>query len=203
MAAFALGCGIVLGGAAGARMVHPFLAPTRPVAARALIVEGWLPDYALGAALAEFQGGNYELFFTTGGPLERGSFLSEYRTYAGVAAATLQRLGMDTNALIVIDAPPRHRNRTFASAVALREHCEAHGIRLDAVNLVSLGAHARRSRLCFARALGPASVRVGVIAVEDADYDPQRWWRFSEGVKTVGGETLAFLYAWFRVDYGN
>jgi hypothetical protein len=36
-----------------------------------------------------------------------------------------------------------------------------------------------------------------VIAVEDREYDPARWWRYSEGVKEVISEGAGYLYARF------
>ncbi len=204
MRVFALACAAVLlvAGVVAARTVHPFLAVHRPVEARYLVVEGWLPDYAIEAAYREFQEGGYERIFTTGLPLERGSYLHAHGSYPAVAAATLVALGLPTNHVVAVTAPLRHRNRTYASAVALREYCASNRIDLDALNLVSLGAHARRSGLCFRRALGPG-VRLGTIAIRDEGYEPDRWWAYSSGVKSVGGEILALAYAWIALDYGD
>ena len=38
---------------------------------------------------------------------------------------------------------------------------------------------------------------VGIIAVPNPDYDSSRWWRYSEGVKEVVSESVAYLYARF------
>jgi hypothetical protein len=38
---------------------------------------------------------------------------------------------------------------------------------------------------------------VGIIAVPNPDYDAQRWWRYSEGLKDVISESFAYLYARF------
>ena len=35
----------------------------------------------------------------------------------------------------------------------------------------------------------------GIIAVEDQDYDSKRWWESSDGVRTVIGEMIAYVYA--------
>lgn len=187
---------------AAARQVHPFLAPHQPVPARFLVVEGWVPDYVIEAAFEEFRQGSYERIFTTGGPLERGSRLLEHGSYPAVAAATLHHLGLPTNLVVAVEAPPADRNRTYTSAVSFRDHCRLHGIELSAINLVSLGTHARRSGLCFQRALG-RSVHVGVIAVPNREYNPERWWAFSEGLKNVAGELVALAYAAIRLDYGR
>jgi len=39
--------------------IHPFLAVNAPIKADILVVEGWLPDYAIKSAIAEFKKGEY------------------------------------------------------------------------------------------------------------------------------------------------
>jgi uncharacterized SAM-binding protein YcdF (DUF218 family) len=182
--------------------IHPFLAVTAPVQARILVVEGWLPDYAVAEALREFQRHPYDRIYTTGGPLERGTYLTDHDSFADVAAATLRKLGAPHPAVIAVPTTERYRNRTYESAVALRNYLATHQLHPDAINLVTEGTHARRSRLCFRRALG-RDVRVGVISIPNRDYDSNQWWRYSSGIKTILGESLAVLYAWLSIDYGD
>ena len=65
---------------------------------------------------------------------------------------------------------------------------------LSKVNLLTVGPHARRSRLLFEKALG-SSVEVGVISIPGKDYETGKWWHSSSGVRMVIGETIAYLYA--------
>ncbi|MBL9136435.1 MAG: YdcF family protein [Verrucomicrobiales bacterium] len=181
---------------------YRWLAPQAPIQAKFLVVEGWLPDYALEAAIREYRRGGYEQLFTTGGPLEQGSYLKEFQTYAELARNTLLRLGLSTNEVKAVPNNTWQRNRTFAAALALGDHCQRSGIALTAINLVSVGPHTRRSGLCFRRALG-RNVEVGLIAIDTQDYDVDRWWKFSQGVKDVVGETFSVAYAWLSVDYGR
>ncbi|CAM5183445.1 hypothetical protein [Eoetvoesiella caeni] len=67
------------------------------------------------------------------------------------------------------------------------------GVALDFIDLYSAGVHARRSRLVYRLALGPA-VEVGVLAATPPGFDPQRWWSSSAGAKSVIGETLSWLW---------
>lgn len=181
--------------------LHPFLAIDQPVGTGLLIVEGWLPDYAVMEGRHRFEQGGYRLLVTTGGPLDVGSHLSEHRTYAELATATLRATGMDPDRLLAVPAPYTPRERTYRSALALRDYCHQHQIPLDAVDVLSLGPHARRSQLAFRAALGP-DVPVGIIPIADRSYDPHRWWAYSQGVKSVLGETLAWLYARLHLDLG-
>ena len=176
------------------RGIHPFLAVNNPVDGGALVVEGWLPDYALQGAITEFSKGHYHRVFVTGGPLDNGAPLSEYRTYAELGAATLLHLGLNSNVVQAVPAPRVRLDRTYASAVALKDWLQKQGATETNINLVSLGAHARRSRLLFERAMG-GEYCVGIIALENQEYEPNQWWRSSAGVQTVIDQTIAYLYA--------
>jgi len=178
---------------------YSFLAVTEPVPGGTLVVEGWAPDYALAEALAELRRNPYLDLFVTGGPLERGAPLSEYKTYAELGAATLARMGASTNAIQPVPAPLVRQDRTYTSAVALKHWLREHGTAVTNFNVISVGPHARRTRLLYQKALG-GRVNVGIIAVADRDYDASRWWTSSLGVRAVTGEWVAYGYArlWFR-----
>jgi hypothetical protein len=186
--------GILLIGWLGLRGTYPFLAVNDPRPGGILVVEGWVPDFALESVAEEFKLHSYEKLYTTGVPLEQGTFLSEYKTYAELGAATLAKMSVDTNKLEAVPTPGVTRDRTYASALALRKRLAEGGPLPARINLVSVGPHARRSRLMFQKAFGPG-VEVGVVALAPHDYDPRRWWRSSAGVRGVIGEALAYGYA--------
>ena len=174
--------------------VHSFLAYSKPIKADALVVEGWLRDEALKGALVEFNRGNYQLLITTGLPLPRGTYLSQYKTTAELTAATLMALGFDRSKLVVVPAPKALKDRTEASAVALRQWLIETGKPIHSINLYSQDVHTRRSWLLFKRVLEP-EVKVGAIANPTADYDPRYWWTTSTGARSVISETIAYLYS--------
>jgi hypothetical protein len=188
-----LAAGVVLGTLA-VRLANPFFSVNRPVPARLLVVEGWAPDYALEFARREFERGGYERLLVAGGPMERGIPLSEYGTYAELGAATLLKLGLTTNLVRAVPAPRVPQDRTYTGAVAIRRWLEINGGVPETLNVVSVGAHARRSRLMFSKALG-GRVRVGILNVASEDFDPDRWWTSSPGVRSVLGEAIAYGYA--------
>jgi uncharacterized SAM-binding protein YcdF (DUF218 family) len=195
-----LGLGLVLVlGYAGLRGLYPFLAVDTRVPGGVLVVEGWAPDYALAAAVREFREHPYQRLYVTGGPLERGAPLSEYRTYAELGAAIVLRLGLGPENVQSVPSPAVQKDRTYASALALKRWLADHDLRATNCQVISLGPHTRRTRLLFEKALGK-EVSVGVMAVEDQDYDPRHWWRSSEGFRVVSGELLAYGYArfWFH-----
>lgn len=186
---------VALAIAFAALRIQPFLAVTDATPGGALVVEGWVPDYALKSALVLAKGGAYAPLLVTGEPLKIGEPLSAYKTYAELGAATLNQLGAFPSAQAV-PATAVIRDRTYASALALRDWLRARGPLPAKLTLLTLGAHARRSRLLFEKVFGPG-VKIGVIAVSNRDYDAARWWRFSEGFRNVTDEAIAYLYARF------
>jgi len=178
------------------RTVHPFLAVNHRIETSILVVEGWLPDDAIEEALREFMACDYHMIITTGGPLERGFHLSEYKTHAQLAAATLRQLGLEEEAIVAVPAPSVRKDRTYAAAIALREWLSSSGFPIESLNVCSLGPHARRSWLIFQKALG-RNIDIGIISARNVTYDPSNWWRSSKGVRTVVGEMVAYLYARF------
>ena len=84
-------------------------------------------------------------------------------------------------------------DRTYASALALKAHFEAQGLRAGRVDLYTVGPHARRSRYLFQKALGP-SFEVGSFCIPHQDIHREDWWTTSEGAKLVLTEWIAQLY---------
>jgi hypothetical protein len=175
------------------QVIYPFLAVNEPVDSTILVVEGWLPDYALEKVREEFERGGYRLIITTGEELMVGSYLSSFRSYAELAAGTLQRLGISQDSVVAVPASRVKRDRTFASAVALQRWLQGNGSAEESINLATLGAHARRSRSIFQKVLG-GSVSVGVLAVPDEGFDSEAWWKTSRGVNVIVDETIGYVY---------
>jgi hypothetical protein len=177
--------------------IHPFLAVTHRVNTNVLVVEGAIPQYTLRAGAEEFKNGSYERIFTTGGPENgNGGYINDYYTWASIAADALKKLGIPKD---VIQMAPSHvlgRDRTYSSAIALRDWFRDHNLAIHSFNVLTEDCHARRTQLLYQEAFGK-KVTVGIIAVSNPDYDPKDWWRYSDGVREVIGETIAYIYARF------
>ena len=183
-------CGLLSGAVLSA---NRFLSMSRPVEANVLVVEGWLPDYALQEAVNEFRNGHYQYLVASGGPIEKGHFITGYDTYAAIAAATLRKLGFPNDRLIEAPAAKTFRNRTFESAKRVRTKLNDLGLNLQGLNVVSEGPHARRTWMVYRKVFGQMT-EVGVIAVTPQNYDPERWWASNEGLKSTLTEGLGWAY---------
>jgi DUF218 domain len=188
---------IVLAGLLFISQIHSFLAYNNPLkSADILVVEGWLEDEALERAIAEFYDGNYQLLITTGLPLERGAYLSEYKTFAELAAASLIAMGFDRNKLIVIPTPKVIVNRTLASAISVRDWLKTSPHKYTSFNIYSDDVHTRRTSSIY-RKVFDREIKIGSIASYTSSYNPQTWWQESEGVRRIISETIAYIYALF------
>jgi len=186
---------LLLVGAFVLKGVYPFLAITHRVDSNILVVEGWIHEYAIRVAVKEFQGNHYQRVFTTGGPVGgSGGYINDFYTSASVGADLLKKCGLPNERLQMVPSRVMDRDRTYGSAVALRNWFRDHNMVVSAINVVTEDVHARRTRLLFQKALGK-DIQVGIIAVANADYPANRWWHYSQGVKDVVSEFAAYLYA--------
>ncbi len=194
---------LALLGIALARGANSLLAPTEPArgadgrGARTLVVEGWLDAGELAQAVGVYRRASYDRVLTTGGPIERWDEPGGAANYAERAAAHLRTHGLADVPLIALPAPASAQERTYLSAVMVRDWAARSGLPLQAIDVFSAGVHARRSRLLYRMALGKG-VEVGVIAAQpSAAYstiDPQRWWASSAGAKATLGEALSLVW---------
>jgi uncharacterized SAM-binding protein YcdF (DUF218 family) len=175
--------------------VYPFLAVTHRVDAHVLVVEGWVHEFAFREAVKEFRTGSYQHIFTTGGPVEgSGGYTNDYNTAASVGAGRLKAAGIPSQFVQMVPSRAMSRDRTYSSATALRDWFREHRMSVRSINVLTENVHARRSYLLFQEAFAH-SVQVGIIAAPNPDYDARHWWRYSEGVRDVIAEAIAYVYA--------
>lgn len=177
-----------------AQIVHPFLAVNEPLRGGFLVVEGWVPDPVLEEAVKEYESHPYIGFFVTGGPLEKGMPFSQFGTYAELSASCVRAISQGRVEAQAVSASGVAQDRTYASALALRTWGREHGKVASRINVVSVGAHSRRTRLLYQKAFGGAA-EIGIISGQESGFDPAQWWRSSAGVRSVVDEVIAYLYA--------
>jgi len=177
----------------GLHTLYDFLAPNQPLGRGLLVVEGWVNDKTLEESVQLWRAGGYARLVTTGGPVERYVSLLPFATYAEQAAAILRTLGVPDRDIAVVPGPASARDRTFTSAVALREWISRSGVDAPAVDIVSEGPHARRTWDLYRMAFGDG-VAIGIRSVPPDLYPPTAWWRSSAGTKDVLTEAIG--WAW-------
>jgi hypothetical protein len=177
---------------------YALLAPNQPatgrpgVGARTLVVEGWLDQAELQQAVVAVRTGHYDRVLTTGGPIASWTEGVEWIDSAARVAEYLRKSGVAGVPVISVPAPLSAQDRSYLSAVMVREWAQRSGVALESVDVFTAGVHARRSWLVYRIALGD-EVEVGVLAARPTEYDV-RWWTSSAGTKATLGETLSLAW---------
>ena len=179
--------------AGAARGIHAFLSPWKPVGEGTLVVEGWVSDEELDQVVDAVRRGNYVRIVTAGGPLPRVLLSTGVTNYADLAKHLLESYDIRGLPVVSVPAPASAQDRTYLSAVMVREWERRQPVTTDAIDVFSSGVHGRRSWLIYKLAFGPGT-RVGILSAGPSTYDEGSWWRTSLGAKTVLSEAVSWLW---------
>jgi len=173
--------------------IPQFLSQHKPVQGNILMLDGQVPDFAIEQAIDCYQSGDYQLIITSGSKIPSGYFVANMQTMADLTRATFLKLGLDSTEVIAVPTSYVLRDRTFHSAQTLHQWLADHSSEVKSIDIVTVGCHARRSRVLFQKALGD-QYKVGVICIEDPSFELKRWWKSSIGARVVISETIAYTY---------
>lgn len=193
------GCGLLLLGLLGLAgglffEGYPFLARQAPVVSDTLVIEGWLDDALLEQAASWAASNGVKRIYLTGGPIETGGYLVEWKTLPDMTKARMEALGLGQQfSLQAVPARKVRRGRTQAAAQALKVELNQER---GAFNLASEGPHTRRSWRTFQKEFGDG-VAVGSVALTPTDFNRSDWWSCSEGVRSMIGEAIAYVVELF------
>jgi hypothetical protein len=181
--------------------LHAFLAPQAPVGRGLLVVEGWVGRDTIAGAARIFAEGRYEKVLTTGAPIESLWPDMPYESQAELAAFAMALEGVPADRVFAVPTPASAQDRTFLSAVMVREFLRERGLVPEALDVVSEGTHARRSWRLYRVAFG-ADVEIGVIATPPRSYEADRWWQTTAGAKSVLTEAIGLAWVTCCFDPG-
>ena len=108
--------------------------------------------------------------------------------------------GLVAEKLVSIPTPASAQNRTYLSAVMVRDWFSQQGIKVNELDVFTQGVHARRTRFLYELAL-PAS-SIGIYANEPEGYQLPTWWKNSQGAKTVLTEIIGFIWTVYFFEPG-
>lgn len=179
--------------------VYGFLAVNYPLGEGILVVEGWIPAKTLAESVHIFNSGDYQYLVVLGGQIQgTGGAPPHPTTYADLAAARLEQLGLDPKKLIKINIPPVSSERTLTGAVEVKHWLERSGTKTCCVDIFTVGVHARKSWILSRYALGD-TYRVGIIAGPEADFDPKYWLVSGTGNLLVVRNLAGYAYYKFWI----
>ena len=177
--------------------VHDFLAKTEVSGGRIAVVEGWCSDALMEKVLEFYEAGTYETFYVTGVPVSRGRYTTGMRTTDELTARSMVKLGIPEEYVRRATITEAVRgDRTLQMAHRFREILEAEAAVPEQFDILTDGIHGYRSRLIFQKVF-PES-EVGILSLPTDEYDPERWWAYSGGVKKVINELISVVYQRMR-----
>jgi uncharacterized SAM-binding protein YcdF (DUF218 family) len=169
-----------------------YLAVTNRARADILVVEGWIGRNGIRAAADEFERGHYRYIVASGG-LTSGRWVDKPESYAEMAAAEMIRLGIPKERIVVAISENTESHRTFATAISVWRTLRDAGIKPESLNVFTLGPHARRSALVFAK-VNSHGPEIGVVGWLPPEYKTEAWWNSSDRSRDLLEETVAYLY---------
>jgi hypothetical protein len=175
------------------RFTVPFLAPTKPIGAPVLVMEGWMPEAGLLEVIRLTATNHYVLVISAGQEIEKGMDISQYGTFAELGASRLVALGFKGTNLVKIPTPRSRKDRTYHSGLAVRDYLLTNTT-YRSIDLISDSVHSRRSWLLYREACAP-QIKVGIIAASSAEFEKEAWWKTSNGVRFVLSEIIGYIYA--------
>jgi len=184
-------------GALLARGAYGFFAVDAPLPPRdgmptpVVVVEGWIDEEALSQAAALVRSAGYPRVIVSGGPID-DSF-SRFPNFAARAAETLRPQLPAGVRVDVVPSPRTAQDRSYASAVWVRDWAQREGLAMDRFDVITHSIHARRTRLVYRMAFGPDAA-VGIRSTEPRQFDAPHWWRSSAAFKAQIGEALSLAY---------
>lgn len=188
----------LLGIATALIFAHGFLAVSSPVGRGLLVVEAWVPPQSLTDAARIFQSGRYDclvLISTTTAPRVQAPTSTQISRDPAETWATM--LNVDPKRVVRLEAVTS-KNRTFSSALVLKEWLHGSGLATNSLDVFTEGVHARKSWILFRYALG-RDYDVGVIAGPEHSYDPRLWPLSPRGVHIVLRNIAGYIYFKFAI----
>ena len=172
---------LMLAGALGfLEYAHSFLAVNEPVPADLLVMEGWAPNYTTKQAAQIFLAGKYQRLLVVRPILDLPDKYESGRYSGDYVAELLVTHGVPSDRVTTLLPPTVGKDRTYHSALAVKEWLAQQKMTVTALDVATLGPHARRSRLLYEKAF-MNDVKIGIIPLDNIEYDPAHWWRTSEG----------------------
>lgn len=132
----------------------------------------------------------YEYVFLKVG--EEQSTLNNFNSNAELARNSLISMGIDSSQIIATSGERVIINRTLTSALAFRDWLKTTNISVKGINIISLGAHTRRTWMIYNKILHKR-YEIGIISLPDYDYNRSRSYKL---IKTIR-EILGIIYYWF------
>lgn len=186
---------IILGFYLLIKNAYSFLAMSVTPVSKTLVVEGWVPESGLKNAIAFYKENHYENMIITGVPITQWTYSSAFSNMADASAGSMKHMFFSDTIYRAIIPTTVQRDRTYSTAIAMKQMLPKWGINADKFDIYTMGPHARRSYLMFSKAF-PDS-KIGLITDTDPTLDSKKWYATSAGFRLVFSEWVSYFYSYF------
>jgi hypothetical protein len=129
----------------------------------------------------------YSVFYPDGEKRVKNNFNSN----AELARNRLISMGINSSQIIATPGETVIVNRTLTSALAFRDWLKQTNRDISGINIISMGAHARRTWMIYNRIL-KEKYPIGIISLPDYIYTQSKIYRLFKNIR----ETLGIIYYW-------
>lgn len=116
---------------------------------------------------------------------------NNFNSNAELARNRLISMGINPSQIIATQGETSVVNRTLTSALAFRDWLKQTNSDISGINIVSMGAHARRTWMIYNRIL-KEKYPIGIISLPDYIYTQSRIYRLLKNIR----ETFGIIYYW-------
>ena len=117
--------------------------------------------------------------------------INNFNSNAESARNRLISMGIDSSRIFATSGKKVIVNRTLTSALSFRDWLKGTKINIQGINIISLGAHARRTWMIYNKILNE-KYPIGIISLPDYNYNRSKVYRL---LKTIR-EILGIIYYW-------
>lgn len=139
------------------------------------------------------------MFYDIKNSIDYKEYEPRFMNYADYSAFIIKNLGF-RDSIIALPASGKRLSRTYSCALAFKEWYLKSSFKGAPVNIVSLGPHSRRTWMTYRRVLGK-NADVGIIMVNNEEYNKNNWWKSLTGVKVTIHEMASYIYTFITLPF--
>ncbi|WP_020533987.1 carbohydrate-binding domain-containing protein [Flexithrix dorotheae] len=122
-----------------------------------------------------------------------GTDIFKTNSIAEYSANYLKYLEIEEDKILAIAAEEKELNRTKSSVMAVKKWLEENTNETTSINVITLGTHSRRSWMIYEKQLSELA-NVGIITLDDIQYDKNSWYLSPKGWFVVLKESAKYIY---------
>lgn len=174
-------------------LIYKTLYLNNSIISKTMVLEGWVPTYALQDVLKHYNDDGYDNLIVTGIPITQYEYASDFNYTSQATIAALKHFGFTDTIYEAANPTNIYKDRTYSTAILTKEVFENHPDWEKSFNIYSMGVHSNRTKVLFEKAFTD-DYEIGIIAHSDRTFIGEEWWKSSIGFRNVSNEVLALSY---------